>query len=185
MVTSDIVIFPIKYNGISSELTPSKYDNMDALHGGKLIREAYSINQMVISSPSTNMIIPNIFFKVLLSPNCVQTNNQYQIELFVLDWNTWNHLALYKQWLIYACWPTIVEGDLKAFFSIATTPRYRGRCYFFPEIAPLTFDSYLIMLSVKQGGINYHFLRLWYDMTWDWTRVSGTFDGLCANKWFI
>ena len=24
------------------------------------------------------------------------------------------------------------------------------------------------MLSVRQGGINYHFLSLWYDSTWDW-----------------
>ena len=28
------------------------------------------------------------------------------------------------------------------------------------------------MLSVKQGGIKYHFLGLWYDATWDWTLVS-------------
>ena len=28
------------------------------------------------------------------------------------------------------------------------------------------------MLSVKQGGIKYHFLSLWYDSTWDWTPVS-------------
>ena len=28
------------------------------------------------------------------------------------------------------------------------------------------------MLSVKQGGIKYHFLSLWYDATWDWTQVS-------------
>ena len=28
------------------------------------------------------------------------------------------------------------------------------------------------MLSVKQGGIKYHFLSLWYDPTWDWTQVS-------------
>ena len=28
------------------------------------------------------------------------------------------------------------------------------------------------MLSVKQGGIKYHFLSLWYDSTWDWTTVS-------------
>ena len=25
------------------------------------------------------------------------------------------------------------------------------------------------MLSVKQGGIKYHFLSPWYDTTWDWT----------------
>ena len=28
------------------------------------------------------------------------------------------------------------------------------------------------MLSVKQGGIKYHFLSFWYDSTWDWTQVS-------------
>ena len=28
------------------------------------------------------------------------------------------------------------------------------------------------MLSVKQGGIKYHFLSLWYDSTWNWTQVS-------------
>ena len=32
---------------------------------------------------------------------------------------------------------TVVEGNQKAPFSIATTPRYRGGCYTFPWIAPL------------------------------------------------
>ena len=32
---------------------------------------------------------------------------------------------------------TLVEGDLKAPFSIATTPMHRGRHYSFPWIAPL------------------------------------------------
>ena len=32
---------------------------------------------------------------------------------------------------------TVVEGDPKAPFSIATTPRCRGRYYVFPWIAPL------------------------------------------------
>ena len=32
---------------------------------------------------------------------------------------------------------TVVEGDQKAPFSIATKPRCRGRCYSFPWIAPL------------------------------------------------
>ena len=64
---------------------------------------------------------------------------------------------------------TIVEGDPKAPFSIATTLRCRGGHYSFPWITPLTFDPYLIMLSVKQGGIKYHFLSLWYDLTKDWT----------------
>ena len=30
------------------------------------------------------------------------------------------------------------------------------------------------MLSIKQGGIKYDFLSLWYDPMWDWTPVSRT-----------
>ena len=37
---------------------------------------------------------------------------------------------------------TVVEGDQKAPFSIATTPRCRGGCYSFPWIAPL-YPSYV------------------------------------------
>ena len=67
---------------------------------------------------------------------------------------------------------TIVEGNPKAPFSIATTPRCKGGRYSFLELLYFTLDPYLIMLSVKQGGIKYHFLSLWYDSTWDWTQVS-------------
>ena len=42
----------------------------------------------------------------------------------------------------------------------------------FPGLLHFTFDAYLIMLSVKQGGIKNHFLSLWYHSTWDWTQVS-------------
>ena len=67
---------------------------------------------------------------------------------------------------------TVVEGDSKAPFSLATTPRWKGGCNSFPWIAPLILDTFLIMMSVKQGGIKYHFSSLWYDSTWDWTPVS-------------
>ena len=67
---------------------------------------------------------------------------------------------------------TIVEGNPKAPFLIATTPMCRGGHYSFPGLLCFTLDPYLIMLSVKQGGIKYHFLSLWYDATWDWTQVS-------------
>ena len=67
---------------------------------------------------------------------------------------------------------TIVNGNPKAPFLIVTTPRCRGGCYSFPGLLYFTLDPYLIMLSVKQGGIKYHFLSLWYDSTWDWTQVS-------------
>ena len=38
-----------------------------------------------------------------------------------------------------------------------------------------TLDPYLIILSIKQGGIKYHFLSLWYDSTCDWTQISWAF----------
>ena len=52
---------------------------------------------------------------------------------------------------------TIVEGDPKAPFSIATAPKCRGGRYSFLGLLHLTLELYLIMLSVKQGGIKYHF----------------------------
>ena len=64
---------------------------------------------------------------------------------------------------------TLVKGDTKAPFSIATTPGCRGGHYSFLWIAPLYPHS--IVLSAKQGGIKYHFLSLWYDLTWDWTQL--------------
>ena len=62
--------------------------------------------------------------------------------------------------------------------------------YSLPWIASLTLDRYLIMLNVKQRGIKYYFLSLWYDLIWDWTQVSQTIgehsnnyaNGSCGNK---
>ena len=64
---------------------------------------------------------------------------------------------------------TLVKGDPKVPFSIATTPRCTGgHCTTpFPGLFHFTHDPYLIVLSAKQGGIKYHFLSLWYDLTWD------------------
>ena len=67
---------------------------------------------------------------------------------------------------------TVVEGDSKAPFSIATTLRCRRGRYSFSGLLYFTLDAYLIMLSVKQGGMKYHFWSFWYDSTWDWTQVS-------------
>ena len=51
---------------------------------------------------------------------------------------------------------TVHAGDQKAPFSTATTPRCRGERYSFPGLLQFTLDTYLILLSVKQGGIKYH-----------------------------
>ena len=68
---------------------------------------------------------------------------------------------------VYKKLATLVEGDPKARFSITTTLMCRGGHYSFPWIAPLTLDTYLILLSAKQSSIKYHFLSFWYDLTWD------------------
>ena len=69
---------------------------------------------------------------------------------------------------------TLAEGDSKAPFSIATTPRCREEHNSFPGLLHLTFDAYFIMLSAKQVGIKNNFLSHWYDSTQDWTPVSRT-----------
>ena len=62
---------------------------------------------------------------------------------------------------------TLAKGDPKAPFAIATTPRCRGGATLFPGLLHFTLDPYLIILSVKQDGIKYHFLNLWYDSAWE------------------
>ena len=52
---------------------------------------------------------------------------------------------------------TIVKGDQKAPLSIATTLRCWEGATPFPGLLHFTLDTYLISLSVKQGGIKYHF----------------------------
>ena len=42
----------------------------------------------------------------------------------------------------------------------------------FPEFLHFTLDPYFIVLTVKLGGIKYHFLSLRYDSTGDWTQVT-------------
>ena len=79
----------------------------------------------------------------------------------------------------------VVEGDVKAAFSVATSPRYRGGHYCGRRnntigiiatatalLFSTTLDTYLIMLSIIQGGIKYDFLCLWHDSTCDWILVS-------------
>ena len=60
----------------------------------------------------------------------------------------------------------LTEGDLMPPFLIATTPRRKGGHIFFPLISSLTLHPYLIMLSVKQEGIKYHFSEslVWLDL---------------------
>ena len=53
--------------------------------------------------------------------NYSQMNGLYSIELFVLNSNTWNNLCASNKKVKLV---TVVDGDQKAPFSIATTPRF-------------------------------------------------------------
>ena len=69
---------------------------------------------------------------------------------------------------------TLVEGDLKASLSIATSLRCRGGRYSIPRIVPLYSWSLTCNAEYKLRRHKYHFLSLWYDPTLDWTAVSRT-----------
>ena len=66
-------------------------------------------------------------------------------ELFLLLWISKVKLA------------TVVEGDQKAPFSIDSNLGVGEGATPFPGLLHFTLDTYLIMLSVKQRGIKYHF----------------------------
>ena len=87
-----------------------------------------------------------------------------------------------KQYFSQLFLATLVEGEPKALFSIATTPRRREGTTSFTGLHHFTLNPYLIELSAKQGGIKYHFLSLWYDSTCDWTLVSQTISKHSTHK---
>ena len=69
--------------------------------------------------------------------------------------HTHTHTYIYKVKVKLAI---VVEGDQKAPFSIATTPKCKGDHYSVSKIVPLYTD--LILSSVKQGGIKFYFKSL-------------------------
>ena len=57
-------------------------------------------------------------------------------------------------------WSTVVLGDPKVCFSIATTPKCREGRYSFPSIASLILDPYFIVLSLNKQASSKIFLVL-------------------------
>ena len=89
-----------------------------------------------------------------------------EIFLFISCTYTHTHTHTHTHIYIYIYirkvkFVTVVEGDPKAPFSIATTPRCFGKSATpFLGLLHLTLDTHLVMLSVKQGGIKYHLSEL-------------------------
>ena len=95
---------------------------------------------------------------------CLQGTTSSYIDIFsMLFFFFYNYP--YSSWFIVRCMcicthiiklATKVEGNLKAPFSLATLGVGEGIIPFH-GLLHLTFDLYLIILSVKQGDINYRF----------------------------
>ena len=62
---------------------------------------------------------------------------------------------------------TVVKGDRRLPFQQLLQRGVGEGATPFPGLLLFTLDPYFIVLSVKQGGIRYHFLSLWYDSTAD------------------
>ena len=67
---------------------------------------------------------------------------------------------------------TLVDGNPKIPFQQLRQRGVEEGATSFPVLFHFTLDSYLIVLSAKQGDIKYHFLSLWCDSKWDWLSVS-------------
>ena len=126
---------------------------------------------------------------LMMSSNWIQKNSIFShikiilIKYFFIQTKPWNQQMLENKpsniYLLFLPflnihidpykWSfTIVEDDPKVPFLIAKT-KCRGGRYSNPWITPLY--PWSVPYNAEWGGIEYHFLSLWYDSTWDWTQV--------------
>ena len=119
----------------------------------------------------SNHMNDNVYISMFVSLICVSLSI-IRLLLFNISIQPYSNLFAKYSELIRKIWEykskkllTSDEGDPKALFSIATASRCRGWHHPLPGLFHFTLDVYLIMLTVKQGGIKYHFFRLWYDST--------------------
>ena len=80
---------------------------------------------------------------------------------------------------------TVVEGDMKAPFSIATTPRCRGGNFSFSGLLYFTLILTLQCWVFSKEVPSNIFLSLWYDPTWEWTLVSRAIGEHWINGDFV
>ena len=85
------------------------------------------------------------------------------------------YMTIFKMCIIHENIQTwnLVEGDPKAPFQKLIHWGVGKGATPFSGILHFSIDLYFIMLNVKQSGIKYHFLSLWYDSTWIEPRSPG------------
>ena len=83
----------------------------------------------------------------------------------------------------YISWLTLVKDNPKVPFSLPMS-RCKGEHYSFHCIAPLTFNLYLIILSDKQGGIKYHFLKsfVWLNLGLNTQIIMLIWTYMCTSR---
>ena len=147
------------------------YNFLTSTHGKKIVFVLFIYIIRTISINKSNFrkvihpIIPKMhseLFNKFFSEPILFNFNFVTLFMFLIWFG--NLIYIYIYIYIYKL-ATIVEGNPKAPFSIATAPRCTGGRYSFPGLLYFTLDPYLTMLSVKQGGIKYYFSSLWYDST--------------------
>ena len=106
---------------------------------------------------SFHLFIVNVLY--LLCHNSIMLISCQNLSYF--------HFFYFLYIYIYISWPTVVEGNSKAPFSIATTPRCKEGCYFFPWISiyssPVPHNA---ALSKKVLSTIFESL-VWLDLEWN------------------
>ena len=101
----------------------------------KLAQKKYKTRQLWVCEVIHSKLCEKLIFdhtNTCTTPESVLENEAHKL---LCDFEIrMNHLISARPYNKLA---TVVEGDPKAPFSIATTPRCRGGCYSFPWIAPL------------------------------------------------
>ena len=102
----------------------------------------------------------------------ISWNNEILTEFLSWPRNYYMTMIIWVQWIGLRYFKKIgfdiskLSTVVKVPFSIATTPRCRDGAIHFPGLSHFTLDTNLIMQSVKQGRIKYHFLKslVWLDL---------------------
>ena len=106
------------------------------------------------------------------------TLDPYLFFFFFSTYNMWKHMRYPN---LISCQPVLspwlAADEVRVFHVLSHVwwkKEKKKRHYSFPLIAPLTLDPYLVILSVKQGSIKYHFLMSLVWLIWSLSQLTNT-----------
>ena len=117
---------------------------------------------------------------------------KFELVVLLLHGHMWGSIGVHHLWArpcFSSSVPRVWLSNLYSFrdggqVSVKLVSRWvlsPGLVQYCSQLLQFTLDHYLMMLSVKQGGIKYHFLSFWYYSIWDLTPVSQTIDEHSTN----